>query len=392
MKFVWVTRQTPLIPFAGAYSYSNGLLRGLLSTGATGVLVSYERPGGPQGEAPGLQLRLSPPPKAVRALSILGGLPSDAFRLRSRRLETQLAEAVKPDVDALIVDFYAMGWLLQLIRKRRGKRLIVVYVSHQYEQALRFDIARDYVGSALMKQALLLDASKAARLERRMVEASDIITSIIEQDRIRFMSDAPGKMVITLVPGYDKPAVPARRIGSQTPRRVILVGHFEWIAKKRNFRRFLDAAEAPFEAAGIELMVVGRAEPAFVNEILARSTICRFTGEVPDIMPFMAQGRIGLMPDEVGGGFKLKVLDYIFGQLPVAAISSQVSDLPLDMQNDIIARKNVADLVAAIVGAIDDIEFLNGMSQRALAACKDAFDWNERGRRLAAAIESCNLA
>ena len=391
MKFVWVTRQTPLIPTLGAYSYSNGLLRGLLASGAEGRLVAYERPDAPSGTVPGLDLRLSPPPSVNRALSLVSRLPSDAYRLRTRAFERRLMEAITPDIDAVIIDFYAMGWVLPTIGRikaaRPGRPLAVVYVSHQYEQALRGDIARDHRGSPVMGAALRLDAIKAGRIERQLIAGADLVTAIITADEARFRRDAPGKPVLTLTPGYDRPAAIPRAMDAATPRRVILSGSLDWIAKKRNFQRFLDAADAPFRAAGIESLVVGRTDPDFAAAMRRRSSVCAFTGEVPDVAPFMAEGRIGVMPDEVGGGFKIKLLDYVFGALPIAAIGAQVADLPLDRENDMILRPNVTELAGAVVGAIDDLDRLNGMRERALAACAGRFDWNARGRRLAEAID-----
>ena len=391
MKFVWATRETPLIPTLGAYNYSNGLLRALLATGAEGRLVAYRRPDRPQGEADGLDLRLLPPPVVSRALSVVSALPSDAFRLRGPAFAQALEAAITPDIDAVMIDFYAMGWVLPLVERikadRRGRPLAVVYVSHQVEQVLRAQIARDHRGSPLMGAALHLDAVKAARLERRLVARADLITANTTADEAFFRRAAPGKPVITLTPAFDGPIAAARVIDAATPRRVIYSGSLEWIAKKRNFQRFLDAADAPFRAAGIELLVAGRTEPAFAAEMQRRSSICTFTGEVPAIAPYMAQGRIGVMPDEVGGGFKNKLLDYIFGGLPIAAIGAQVEGLPLDREHDMILRPNATDLAAAIVEAIDDFDRLNGMQTRALAASRDAFDWADRGRDLAAALQ-----
>jgi glycosyltransferase involved in cell wall biosynthesis len=392
LDFVWLTRETPLIPTAGAYAYSNGLVRGLLATGARGRMVTYDRPGHPPGEAEGLELSLGPPPRRPRALSLLGSLPADSYRLASADFVRRMRAALTPATDAVIIDFYPMGWVLPHLRALGvgpdGRRPVLVYVSHQHEQSLRLQVARDHVGSPIMGAVLRLDAWKAGRLERRLIAAADIVTAIIEDDRRRFRAEAPGKTVITLNPGFDEPKAPPAPIMADRPRRVVLSGRLEWIAKKRNFRRFLDAAEAPFRAAGIEILVVGGADPAFQAEIEARSRICRFTGEVPDIAPYMAQGRIGVMPDEVGGGFKLKVLDYAFGGLPIAAIRSQIADLPLDLDRDAITRDNVADLAAAIVEAIDDVPRLDALQQKAFAACHGRFDWADRGRRLAEAIWS----
>jgi glycosyltransferase involved in cell wall biosynthesis len=392
MKFVWVTREVPLTPVHGAHSYSNGLLRGLLGAGAVGDLVSYDLPGGSAVRIDGLTQRLSPAPAPPRALSLLTSLPSDAYRLKSKGLARNLEAALQGSPDAVLIDFYAMGWVAPILRRHRatapGRPPRLVYVSHQYEQELRAEVARDHVGSPAMRLALSLDAYKAAQLERRLVADCDLITAITERDREKFLQDAPTTPVLTLSPGYEGAPAPAWRIGPDTPRQVILAGAFNWIAKKRNFRRFLDAAEGPFREAGIKILLVGQAEPDFIAEIMGRSQICAFTGFVPEIAPYLQQGRIGLMPDEVGGGFKLKYLDYVFASLPIATIASQLSDLPIDPTTDVITAPTAAELVTAIVGAIDDFPRLNAMKTRALAACSGAFQWADRGRKLAEALGS----
>jgi polysaccharide biosynthesis protein PslH len=45
-----------------------------------------------------------------------------------------------------------------------------------------------------------------------------------------------------------------------------------------------------------------------------------------------------------------------------------------------------AALAHGVLEAIDDIERLNRLQERAYAACSDRFDWESRGRQLLSAI------
>lgn len=236
------------------------------------------------------------------------------------------------------------------------------------------------------------DARKAGRTERQLVEACDLLAVNTDDDKAQFQRDAPHKSIITLTPGYDGEIRPTRPITTSLPRRVIAVGAFEWIAKQSALRRFLQIAERPFREAAIEFLVVGRAPREFIQELSAKHPFCRFTGPVEDVKSYIPEARIGVVVDDVGGGFKHKFLYYIFGGVAAAAIRSQISGLPLDPERDIIARGSMDELVSAIVERIDDIKTLDGMRQRCWDACARAFGWDERGERLAEAIRQAGTA
>lgn len=101
-----------------------------------------------------------------------------------------------------------------------------------------------------------------------------------------------------------------------------------------------------------------------------------------EVAPYLEQARFGIMADRIGGGFKLKMLDYIFAGLPLAAIEDQVAGLPLVAGTDMIAADTVERLCARVIAAIDDIGLLDRMRKSALARCSGRFDWSDRGRDL----------
>ncbi len=382
MNIVWISRQDPRSSVGGANLYSRGLLDGLKTQDVSLEVFGCADHGARSEQG------IFEPPRRWRPLSLLSTLQSDAWRLRSRAFAEAVLNAITPDTDAIVFDYFAMGWLIPHVRKRLEvlrTRPTIIYVSHNHEQSLRRMVAEGH--KPPLKYVLMHDAGKAARLERKLVDFSDIVTSNTDADRDLFTAAAPRKVHVTLTPAYDGPLDIGPDLDENTPRRVVMMGSLEWIAKRESLRRFVAAAERPFLEAGIELVVVGRADPEFVESVQSRSRICRFTGFLDDPIDTLRAARIGLMPDELGGGFKHRFLHYIFRGVPVATISSQAAGLPFRPEEGMLTGANSAELVNAIVGSIDDLDRLNAMRRTAYEACSGKFDWAGRGETLVRAIK-----
>ncbi|MGY9054482.1 MAG: glycosyltransferase [Alphaproteobacteria bacterium] len=137
-------------------------------------------------------------------------------------------------------------------------------------------------------------------------------------------------------------------------------------------------------SADVETLVVGHV-PAALASKLARPGL-RFLGEQTDLAPFLADARLGLVAEEMGGGFKIKTLDYIFHGLPIAALTGSLTGLPSDVQQHTLQASSPQALARAVLGQIDGLDGLNHMQDAALAAARPAFDWASRGTQLKQAL------
>ena len=164
------------------------------------------------------------------------------------------------------------------------------------------------------------------------------------------------------------------------------MGSFQWVVKQENLSRFVEIADPIFEKQGIEMDVVGDIPKAFLAALKARCRATYFHGFVTDVAPYLDRARIGIVPESIGGGFKLKFLDYIFARVPVATVSQAVSGLSGELQLAMLKNDSVGGLVNEIVSHIDRIDELNRMQERAFALGKAQFDWNVRGKRFLLAI------
>lgn len=387
MRCLWITLVDPEPRHNGQLIYSGGLIGGAAEAGLEVEVIGLAREGHvrPLGERRNDSVWwLADSRLRSRFFSLLSPLPHMASRSSSRQLAQLLRERLRQSWDAIVFDGISAGWALDAVLKRYagiGKRPRLVYVSHNHERSLREEVARNHP-LAPMRVALHCDAWKVSMLERRMVAAVDLVTAITAEDKARYAEERPEARIAVLSPGYDGASLRHRRIDQTLPRRAVVVGSFDWIAKQLNLSEFLAVADPLFAAAGAELQIVGNGEPAFLERLRSTMLATELTGRVRDVSSFMRQARVALVPERHGGGFKLKVLDYVFGRMPVLAIEGSVAGMPLRQGRSILYFRDHLALARGALRIIDDFERLNTLQDSAYTECQGRFSWRSRGEEL----------
>ena len=388
MRCLWISRYIPYPLDAGAKVYSARLAESLAGAGAFVRYLGFGDAGCAKAQ-PGMEWVAVGGQKRRQVAALLSSLPVaaaiDATTAYTMLLERQLGE----DWDAIILDAYGTGWALQRCQRYAAQRgsTILVHVSHNHEEGLWHDMARQGSGSLPKRLALWLNYRKVRALERKVVQGVDLITTITDEDTAALATPRRAR-TLTLTPGHAGWIAPPRVISAATPRRVIIFGSFRWVMKQENLTRFLAIADPVFRDNGIALDVVGDVPAELLAALRARCQVTQFHGFVTEIAPYFLQPRIAVVPELIGGGFKLKFLDYIFARVPVATLSQAAAGLPPQLQRHMIRSDDLQALVAAIVSGIDDIELLNNMQQRAFEAGQALFRWEDRGQQLRHAIMS----
>lgn len=394
MRCLWLTLADPEPRHNGQYIYSGGLIDAMRHGGAQMHVLGLARPEAPRRMNGckldgGVHWWLSDHRPRSGLQSLVSTLPHIADRSWTPDLRRVLDERLQDNAwDMIVFDGISAGWALdQVIRHfpDRSRRPKLVYVSHNHEASLRREVANHHE-DFLRRQVLRYDALKAARLEHRLVDAADLVTAITEDDAGQYLSRRPDRRVEVLTPGYAGNHGSGRRITHATPRRAVIVGSFDWVAKRMNLEQFVAVADPLFAAHGAELQVIGSAEESFLNRMRRNASATKFTGPVDGVLDFMREARIALVAERHGGGFKLKVLDYIFNRMPILALSGSVAGVPLRHEDSILLYEDYESLARGVLQVIDDCERLNRLQDRAYAACHDQFDWTSRGQRLLSAV------
>ncbi len=387
MRCLWLTLADPDPPHNGQYVYSGGLIGAAAAAGAELVVLglsrtnSQRRDGAREGT---VTWRLASDAPRSHWDSLGASLPHIAQRCKTIEMQALLAQELARETPrAVVFDGLTGAWALDAVLGQfaGAARPTIVYISHNHETSLRRALAREQTGIA-RRMVHRLDAEKTTRLELRLVDAADLVTAITPEDAECYRAAWPAKRIEVLTPGYGGPACGSRTISAAMPRRAIIVGSFAWVAKRINLEEFVRVADPIFASNGAELQVIGSGECALFDRLEKDTVATRFMGTVERVEDYTADAQIAVVPERRGGGFKLKVLDYVFNRLPIAALSGSIAGTPLRDRESALFFADQASLAQGVIDAMDDVDKLNALQDQAFAVCRDAFDWGARGQSL----------
>ena len=378
MNLLWITRFPPYSPLrGGAYDYSRDLI-GALARCATvrGLAFSTPEVTPPEDRVRWETMHHREPP---RIASLASTLPNVAARNVDAALLDR-AVALARDSDGVFVDFIAMAWLvapLQARLKAAPGAPPVIMVSHNHEHAMRTQMAR-HARSPIMGAALALDAWKAGRLERTANAAADGLTTIIATDKEAFARECatPG---LTLPPVYAGPVRAERTIDATTPRVAAVLGNRNATHKMMVLQRTLTA----FAAAGLDRSAkIEIAGEGNYESLRGRYPAMDFRGYVPDLVAYLDRVRLGLLSDDIGGGFKIRAMSYAMLRVPMLALREAMAGMEFEEGVHFIGVDDLTEMAEAATSLIDDFDRLNALQEAAFAFASKRFDADVAGRRM----------
>lgn len=385
-----LTRAFPYRPlFGGATGYSRGVIEAIATACDLTVLAATngEQPAGSQRHN-GINWILVPPSRRVTALSLASGLPNLVWREATRAYHRALDMLLDRAWDGVILDHFAATHALAKVAAwRRGHpagRLL--YIAHEHERTARGEKYAVYGGDPVRRLAMNLDAWKIGRWESRVLRAVDIISLINGGERALFEATVPNGRYITTTPGYDGPTVERRTIDASVPRRIAVLGGYGSLHKQHILTDWLAIAAARFARVGIELDVIGDIGEPLRRTLARLYPTVRFCGFVDDLSAHLQSCRLGVVPDTVGRGVKIRLASYIFARVPMAAYKGAIDGLPIVAHRHFAEAPSLSLLADLCVRMIDDFEWLNRLQQSAFAACEHELDWPARGQAIVAAL------
>ena len=235
----------------------------------------------------------------------------------SRLVEAAIS-AHTPDV--VHFDSLHTAWYASLVDRLAPKALKVLRC-HNAEHVIMERLAESQTHP--VKKALIgVQADRLKAYEANALDAFDLILAITDADADRFRRMNPRIVdrMIVLPAGTDLPPVlPAAPPPSQTPLRMVHIAAMDWIPNQDALRWLLREVLPRLDRAGIayHLDVIGKNMPQeFLDWKQDHVTVHGF---VQDLRPLTSAAQLALVPLQVGGGMRVKILDYWAMGIPVVA-------------------------------------------------------------------------
>lgn len=269
---------------------------------------------------------------------------------------------------------------------KSGRRTQFVYVSQNCEAKLRFQVASEEKRH-FQRIVKLLDAYKYSKLESLLVARSDVISTVSQEDQQEFRQIDPAKEVVIIRPSFPgKKRRPSEFRPSESTRTVLFLGSFDWGAKQLNLLEcitaYLTSQMAGLVPKDIKLRVAGRM-PSDLKERLSISyPSIEIKANFKDLADVMDDVRFALCLERVGGGVKIKTLDYAFRSVPMIALPECMAGTPFLKGQDYLACEDARDAWVQVNKYVEDFEFIGSVSASAFQKACLFFDSREGVREL----------
>ncbi|WP_454883791.1 hypothetical protein [Sphingomonas oryzagri] len=382
-RILYVTRAYPYRPlFGGEITYSRGVLESLgkcceltVLAASNGTMAAGER------RTDGIRWKIVPASRRLQVFSLLQTQPNLSWRNATPVYREALATLLTERWDGVVIDHFASAHALPAVAAWRnavpGRRIL--YLSHEHERTTRREKYASYGRNPLRRIVMAMDGRKIGSWEDHILREVDVISLINPAERPLFEHWVPGGSYISTPPGYDGPRVPIRCIDAAVPRRIALLGGRGPMHKRNILLEWLESCARPFSAAGIELDVIGDVPSALRETLARRYPEIKFSGFVEDLAAHLQNCRLGIVPDTVGRGVKVRLPSYIFARLPMLGLQGAIDGIPVTPGVDFLDAPDLHALTELCIRVIDDLPTLNRLQNAAYAACDRWFDWESRG-------------
>lgn len=290
------------------------------------------------------------------------------------------------DFDVVQVESIHLMAYLPIIRAaRRPPRAICDWHNIESELMQRYSEREPN----LLRQAY---AGKTARLmsefERRAVREFDAHVTVSQRDAERLRALNADARIFVIENGVDTESysdeqiekVSRARREAPGKSRIVFVGSMDYHANIEGAVNFGREVWPRLRARQPELVftIVGRDPSRRVRELAAIPGI-EVTGTVADVRPFYRKAVAAVVPLNVGGGSRLKILEAMAAGVPVVSTTLGAEGLDVHHGRNILIADTNEQLVEAIAGVVENEDRRNELSAAGRALVADHYDWSKLG-------------
>lgn len=392
LEILFITRIYPYPAQTGDLRYTSGLIESLAALPMVNLTV-FCGSGRPASQPKGSILWVGPkkrPDFMSDIASLLSRYPRGAARACDARAIRDLRRLLADKkFDAALLNEAVCAKAVPAISRSNTP---ILYVSHNVEADIRPKIAAA-VQAPLKRSLQCLDAKKYRKMELDLLKTVAGLTAITEQDSARYAQLAPDLRSIVIKPGYSKDREILPFPVQPRPAKAVLIGSFEWGAKRLNLEKILSAYAkfSNLERGGFPLCIAGKMPKRLLGQLRQKYPEVEFISNFDRLAKIAEAANIALVLEDLGGGFKLKTLDYIFSGLAIVGLPAAMSGSGLTADEDYIAVPSIEAAMPEIARLMQDPLRVKQLAASAHSKAEGKFDWSERANRLLEFIEQLRI-
>jgi sugar transferase (PEP-CTERM/EpsH1 system associated) len=228
-------------------------------------------------------------------------------------------------------------------------------------------------------------ARRTARLmseaEARALKEFDAHIAVSEVDRKRLQSINSDAETFVIENGVDAAHYADEQ--SATKNRIVFVGSMDYHANIEGATNFARTVWPVIQQkqSNLRFTIVGRNPPAEVTDLSSIAGI-EVTGSVADVRPYYREALAAVVPLNVGGGSRLKILEAMAAGVPVVSTRLGAEGLDVSDDENILLAESSAQLANGILKVSDTADLRARLITGGHALVRARYDWSMLGAKL----------
>jgi glycosyltransferase involved in cell wall biosynthesis len=296
-----------------------------------------------------------------------------------RELEHLLTEQ---DFDIIQIESIHLMNYLPAIRRAR-KQPIVVCDWHNIESELMQRYSERELGR-LRRAYAGKTARQMSEFEKRALRDFDAHIVVSQRDAEQLRVINPDARIFVIENGVDTAFYSDLEGKAELPaRRIVFVGSMDYHANIDGAVKFARSAWPRLRQRQPDLIftIVGK-DPAPEVRELAQLPGIEVTGTVDDVRPFYREAIAAVVPLNVGGGSRLKILEAMAAGVAVVSTTLGAEGLDVQPGENIIIGDTNEELIESIDSVVENEERRRHLSAAGRALVFKRYDWSSLGTAL----------
>ena len=253
-----------------------------------------------------------------------------------------------------------------------------VYDAHNIESDILY---RTFINKFSTRSVLtFLDYLKNKKHEQDAIRSFDACISVSENDskRLRAMG-AQNLMMLPNCVDLDH-FYPVER--KDFSPNIVFTGLMNWYPNVDAIKSFCRDAYPVLKEKipQIKFYAVGR-NPISTLKNLEKNDIF-ITGEVPDVRPFISNSDVCIVPLRIGGGTRLKILEYFAMEKPVISTSIGAEGIDAIDGKHLIIEDDISKFPDRINELLNDTEYAGYIAKNGRKLAEEKYSWDQYGEKL----------
>lgn len=240
--------------------------------------------------------------------------------------------------------------------------------------------------SFYLKIPLALEAKRIKRYEATIVSQFEQTLAVTEPDRQALVeavnefepAQAHRELPISVIPiaANTNELLPVERIAGS--KNILTLGTLHYPPNADGIRWFISEVFPLIQTQipEVTLTIIGKNPPKdFLTLAAENPETIKVTGYVPDLIPYLENAGVLVVPVRVGGGMRVRILEALSYAMPVVTTTIGIEGIEAQAGRDVLIEDKAPDFAQAVVHILDDNNLQNALGTNGRRLIEKKYDW-----------------